>query len=100
MNNHKTRCRRCGVADCTDPDSKGCSDNCLSQAQREREAYRTLLSSQTLLIKEALEDWSAGNLTDHSTLLIIHSLINPAKPSQNDIDEALKNLYTYENTPN
>jgi len=26
-------CPRCGAADCRDPDSKGCSDNCITRHQ-------------------------------------------------------------------
>ena len=95
---NKIYCPRCGVADCIDPDSKQCSDNCLSQTQIERNELRAQLISVSGLealanhrlevIKEALKDWKAGNLTGHSTLIVIDSLINPAPPSQEHINLA------------
>ena len=33
-------CPRCGARDCNDPDSKACSDNCITRLQRELAAYQ------------------------------------------------------------
>ena|SRR3990167_308896 len=33
-------CPRCGAMDCNDPDSKACSDNCITRLQRELAAYQ------------------------------------------------------------
>lgn len=36
-------CPRCGSADCTDPDSKGCSDNCIRLWRNKLlEVYQTI----------------------------------------------------------
>jgi len=39
------------------------------------------IGKQLNLVKEAIDDWSSGELTDLTTIIIIKRLINKKKPS-------------------
>ena len=49
-------CPRCGMTDCNDPDSKTCSDNCITRLQRELSAYQ----AETPEAPESYTHWIAG----------------------------------------
>lgn len=40
------------------------------------------------LIREAVSDWTVGGLSSLSAMIVIHSLLYPAKPSQADLEWA------------
>lgn len=45
-----------------------------------------------VMIKQALKDWSKGNLSSFSAILVIDSLVNPVQPSEEDIEWARRQM--------
>src|SRR3990167_1654971 len=60
-------CPRCGARDCNDPDSKACSDNCITRLERELAAYQNAEmpeANHAELVKHMREESQAGGELD------------------------------------
>ena len=50
--NEKNRCPRCNSPDCDDPDSKGCSDNCIGRLMTENADLRRRLTEAEAIVEK------------------------------------------------